>query len=331
MSQKYNNDVVLSSRVRFARNLPEYPFASQMDETSAKEIIAKVSSAADAGFKLTDFRDLSAAEAGAYVEKHRVSPAFIESPLPHALLEKEEDDLYIMLCEEDHIRLQCIKSGFALDDAYRTACKADDMLNEKVNYAWNEKLGYLTHCPTNLGTGMRASVMVFLPALTEYKMISELSSAVGKVGLTIRGMYGEGSRADGAIYQISNRITLGVSEEDTIKKMNDIIAQVIKLEERQRSILKSDNGDRLTDRVYRSLGVMRSAYMLSSAEFMSLYSDVKLGACLGLLPGVDAALPDRLMLEIQPATLTMSSGAADEHARDIARAEHLRKALAGVM
>lgn len=322
-------DIVLSSRIRFARNIKDYPFASRMDETSAREIAEKTTSALNGlGYDAIDFEKLSPVEARAYMERHEVSPGFLESKLPHTLLSNPEKQIYIMVCEEDHIRLQCIKRGLALEEAYKCACEADDILSEKLNYAWDEQFGYLTHCPTNLGTGMRASIMVFLPALTEYNMIPKLASAMNKIGLTIRGMYGEGTGAEGSIYQISNQITLGISEEETINKINDIIKQIMKLERQQRSVMKSDNGDRLTDRVCRALGTMKSAYMMSSSEFMRLYSDVKLGACMGLLPDVSPSAPDELMVEIQPASLMLSSKTAgDEHSRDIARAALIKQKL----
>lgn len=325
------NDVVISSRVRFARNIADYPFASKLDETSAKEIIEKVSGVfSGSQYKLIDFAKLSPVEIRSYVEKHYASPEFANGTIPRALIidEHNDDIISVMVCEEDHIRIQCITAGLSLDKAFDSACEADDMLCDKLNIAYDEQLGFLTHCPTNLGTGMRASVMLFLPALTMTERIGQLSAQLSKIGLTIRGLYGEGSEADGCLYQISNQITLGLTETDTIKKLNEVIAQITKSERTLRSSIKSDSADRLTDRVCRSYGTLTNAYMLTSKEFMKLYSDVRLGIALGLLDKTDYETLGGLMINVLPATLSLNSGKDyTDTERDKARALYCRKIL----
>jgi Arginine kinase len=325
-----NKDVVVSSRVRFARNLADYPFAAKLDPVSAAEIIGKVKGLFDSEYNIIDFDKLSPIEARSYVEKHYVSPQFAGSPLPRCLITNDTKDLSIMVCEEDHIRLQSITSGLSLDEAFENVCEADDIICEKLNVAYDEQLGYLTHCPTNLGTGMRASVMMFLPALTATKEINRIAPQLSKFGLTIRGLYGEGSEADGCLYQISNQITLGITEEATIEKLSDIINQIITKEHQARDMIKSDNYNRLADMVYRSYGVINYAYLIDSKEFLKLYSDIRLGIAMGFINDINYETLDELMINVLPANLIRSSGKElNENERDLYRAEYIKKQLKG--
>ena len=213
-------DTVVSSRVRLARNLAGYPFPSKLSPEKAKEIIEKVSAAfSKKDLKKIDFSEISETMALSYVEKHYVSKDFVRSRLPHALLLSEKNGTAIMICEEDHLRIQSILPGLDLESAYKMASENDDILDSALEIAYDGDLGYLTHCPTNLGTGMRASVMMFLPALTMAGRINALASELSKLGLTMRGMYGEGSHTGGMLYQISNQITLGITEKDTLIKL----------------------------------------------------------------------------------------------------------------
>lgn len=329
--QAYDNDVVVSSRIRLARNLSDYPFASKLDFTSAKEIIEEVSSALKPhGFTFTDMSSLSPLEAQSYVEKHIISTEFAKKSSPHALLTDENLSVAVMVCEEDHIRLQCLLPGLDLDKAYENACKADDMLDEALNIAYDEKLGYLTHCPTNLGTGIRASVMVFLPALTMTNQIAGLSAQLSKIGLTIRGMYGEGSASKGALYQISNQVTLGITEEDTIKKLKEIITKIAQEEKRLRASISKTTLERLSDKILRSEGTIRYARLISSEEFMELYSDLRLGISLGITTGVSLSALDKMLYDAMPASLALRQGNGqsrdipDELVRDKMRADYVR-------
>lgn len=321
-------DVVVSSRIRFARNIADYPFDTRLDKTSCDEIIEKVKSAFDG---MLEERKMTPLEAGEMVEKHFISPMFAKKKLPHALLLNEKDDVSVMVCEEDHIRLQCIKAGLDLETAYETACRYDDMAFEKLSIAFSDEWGYLTHCPTNLGTGMRASVMVFLPALTITRSIELLSRQLSDLGLTIRGTYGEGTEADGCLYQISNRVTMGVTEAETVNKLKSIVLKVCEKERNARDVLKSDSFSELADRVGRAYGIMKYARIMSSKEFMKLYSDVRLGISLGLVDGIGYETLGETMIEVLPASLTLSAGGKQlsGHERDVLRADLIRSKMTG--
>lgn len=323
-------DTVLSSRIRFARNLSAYPFGNKLKENEAKEIISAVSASLDGkGFRKIDFDDISPTEAASYVEKHFVSREFAAKKTPHSLLINENSGTAIMICEEDHIRLQSILPGLALEEAFKISCEYDDILDSALDIAYNEDLGYLTHCPTNLGTGMRASVMMFLPALTMANRISSLASELSKIGLTMRGMYGEGSESRGCLYQISNQITLGITEEDTLKKLGDVISQINEQERKLRSSIKGENLERLRDKVLRSEGILKYAHMLSSPEFIEHFSMVRLGIALGIVTDISYAVLGELLITTLPAVLTLSSGdkPKNDAERDRARAKLVKNAL----
>ena len=322
-------DIILSSRVRFARNLADYPFAAKMDDTSAREIIEKIERALGNAYKKTDMLSLSMLEAVSLSEKHTVSREFAKKKTPHALFSDMDNEVFVMACEEDHIRLQAILSGYELDRAYRLARECDDLLEKNLKIAYDRELGYLTHCPTNLGTGMRASVMMFLPALTQAKKIASLASQLSKLGLTIRGMYGEGSGTEGTIYQISNQITLGISEEDTLSKLKEVISQICELERKYRAAINGTTQNMLDDRIGRAEGILRYARSVSSAEFMKLYSDVRLGISLGLVNDITLEGLDTLLIGILPATLMLEtkSTSANEAERDRTRAAYIKSKL----
>ena len=322
-------DIILSSRVRLARNLAAYPFAAKMDDTSAREIIEKIEQALKDAYTKTDMSSLSALETVSLVEKHTISREFAQKEDPHALFANAFGEVFVMACEEDHIRLQAILSGYELDRAYALARECDKLLEGKLKIAYDSELGYLTHCPTNLGTGMRASVMMFLPALTHSKKISSLASQLSKLGLTIRGMYGEGSGGDGMIYQISNQVTLGISEEDTLSKLKEVIAQICELEYKYRTALKDNTQNALDDRIGRAEGILRYARSISTAEFMKLYSDVRLGVSFGLVENITLEQLDTLLVSIHPATLMLECNKkeASESERDRVRASYIKSKL----
>lgn len=323
-------DTVLSSRIRFARNLSEYPFGSRLSPEKANEIIGKVAPVFEnSGFEKIDFTRLSTAEALSYVEKHYVSREFAEKKTPHTLMLNEPCGYAVMLCEEDHLRMQCILPGLALDEAYSSLCKLDDLIDESFDIAYDEELGYLTHCPTNLGTGMRASVMMFLPALTMAGRINGLSNQLSKIGLTMRGLYGEGTASQGSIYQISNQITLGITEESSIKKLEDVIKQITENEKSLRKLINEEKNPALIDRICRAEGTLKHAFMLSSGEFIKLFSDVRLGIDLGIIKSIDYKELGELFIEVMPATLALSDESAPktEKERDILRAKRIKSRL----
>lgn len=323
-----DSDVVLSSRIRLARNIKDYPFSPLLDDTGASEIIEKVKSALD-DYTVTDMRTKSPVERRSYVEKHLISPAFESTASPSALLTNKDETDAVMVCEEDHIRIQSIYPGLALREAFEAACKIDDRIDDEVTYAYSDKLGYLTHCPTNLGTGMRASVMMFLPALTKTKMLNGYASQLEKFGLTLRGMYGEGTSAEAYIYQISNSVTMGITEEETISKLEGVVNQLIESERKTREKLLDNDYDRICDRVCRAYGIMKSAYMMSSSEFLKLFADVKLGVNMGIIKTVNNKTLTELLIGAMPATLMLENGkdTSSDTERDKLRAEYVKKTV----
>jgi protein arginine kinase len=233
-----------------------------------------------------------------------------------------------MACEEDHIRLQCILPGLALQDAFRIACECDDLLDASLDIAFDERLGYLTHCPTNLGTGLRASVMLFLPAITAAGGIPSLSRQLAKIGLTMRGLYGEGSESRGYLYQVSNQVTLGVSENEILSRLEKVVMSIIENERKLRT-LSGEAAERRTDRIRRAEGTLRYATLISSEEFFKLFADVKLGIATGDVTSITHEALHTLFINVMPATLTLRSLDAPKNGieRDRARAKFIQQAL----
>lgn len=322
-------DVVLSSRVRFARNLAGYRFDEGLSDEDARAVIDKIGAALGDEYVRVDFADVSPTMARSMVETHLVSREFAEKKAPHALFRNDNKSIYVMACEEDHVRIQAILPGLALRDAYRFACECDDRLDAALDMAYDDKLGYLTHCPTNLGTGMRASAMLFLPALTAGGYIPSLSHQLAKIGLTLRGLYGEGSASQGCLYQVSNQVTLGLSEDDILHKLEEFVQNVIEKERKLRADGSTEEKERLADRYARAEGTLRYAKLLSSEEFFSLYTDVKLGIAAGVISDISDTTLNALLFNILPATLTLAAAATPKTGleRDRERAALIRRAL----
>lgn len=324
-------DVVISSRVRLARNLKKYPFPSHLNSDEKKEVNELVKDAIIDGkswiskqFDYIDMGALSDIEAVELAEQRLISPEFAGSRNGRGLLLTKDKTISIMLNEEDHIRIQAIKDGLSLTECYSLAENIDKLLDNDLEFAFDDSLGFLTECPTNLGTGLRASVMLHLPALNELKQISKLSNAVSKLGLAIRGSYGEGSEAQCAFYQLSNQVTLGISEQTAVDNLNNIARQIIDQERSARKELIKIPG--YEDRIYRSYGIMLKARMLNSGEFMEMASLVRVGSAEGLID-VDLNEISSLIKEVQPATLSSKIKENDAQARDRARATMTRERL----
>ncbi len=322
-----NSDIVVSTRIRLARNLDKTPFPNTLKDT--KEITEKIKSAIlDSNSTLAkdfDFINLdntSPIRKQAMAEEHLISPVMCEGKGKSVLISKDKT-MSIMLMEEDHIRLQIIKDGYVLDEAYSLASKVDDVIEENLNYAFDNDFGYLTACPTNTGTGMRASVMLHLPALTMTDNISRVISSAGSLGIEVRGLYGEGTKAYGSLYQISNRVTLGISEEKSLEKLKNIVDQVIEMENKARKALSDNNSDALSDKLFRSYGTLKYARSMSSAEAKSLLSDVMLGQNMGILPREGKIAPLECMVSTEPALLCNGQEASPNE-RDRKRAEFIR-------
>ena len=324
---------VISTRVRLARNLKDYPFPCRLSEQGRKKVIEKVTSAIRdsnssiaSDFNLIKLDDLTEAQGVSLVERHLVSPEFISETDGRALLLSKDESMSIMINEEDHIRLQVITDGLSLEQAYDTADKLDTLLDENLEFAFDDKLGYLTQCPTNLGTGMRASVMLHLPALEKSRTIGRIAGNLSKLGLTIRGTHGEGTEPKGSLYQLSNQVTLGISEKAAIENLKNITSQLISQEELARERICS-NID-IQDSISRSLGILKYARTIAHDEALQLLSNVRLGIVSGQLKDVPLLTIDKLMTDVEPATLMVNSGKNLSAAqRDVARADLLRKAL----
>ncbi len=322
-------DIVLSTRVRLARNITEYPFPARLDETQKRDIgnIVKDILDSDSSFDLSfiDMSTLSSAETVSLAEKHLISPEFACDTIGRSLLLSSDEDISIMICEEDHIRIQTVYPGLSLEEAFETALKIDSILENKLSYAFDESLGYLTQCPTNIGTALRASVMLHLPALSKKGAMHRLSTTVAKLGLTLRGSYGEGSEVSGDIYQLSNQVTLGISEEAAIKNLNSIAMQIITQEKQARALLVKDED--YLDRIYRAYGILKSAYKLTSKELMNLVSYVRVGVSEGILQIPAEKLREMTVL-LQPATLNAQSGRVlTQTERDVLRSQRVREEL----
>ena len=324
-------DVVISTRVRFARNLEEYPFASRLSDKAADEIIDKVCAALPE-YSAERFFDNGGLKLRSYMEMHYVSPEFASSVRHRALLSGEDGHVKIMVCEEDHLRIQSIVSGFDPKRAFEYAGQADDALGKQLKIAFNEKYGYLTHCPTNLGVAMRVSAMLCLPALTMSRLVDQYAAAMNKMGITIRGLYGEGSRPSGCLYQVSNRASLGSGENEIIKMMTEIVTKLVEAERKARASVFATNCADISDRVARSVGLLKTAYKLTSDEVTERFSDLKLGCALGIVEALSDEKLCELLIAVQPATVSLlREGIEKENERDVARAALTRDILKDVV
>ncbi len=325
-------DIVVSTRVRLARNLKEYPFPHKLDPESKRAVCRKVRDALKNGgsaiaddFDYIEMDKLSDVQAQSLVEKHLASREFAASREGRALLLKKDESVSIMLCEEDHIRIQVMAAGLALKQAYDIADKIDTLLDSELHFAFDAKLGYLTVCPTNIGTGMRASLMLHLPMLQAAGGIDQLVSAVSKVGLTLRGSYGEGTAATGALYQLSNQITLGIDERSALQNLEAVASQVMEKEKQAR--LSADK-TLIEDAVFRSLGILKYARRLTSEELSTHLSNVRMGVSMGIIKDVTVEKINTIFSEYQPAGLIMlDPEAASPEKRDILRAKLIREEL----
>ena len=326
------NSFVVSTRIRLARNLEGYPFPSHLkDEKQAKEIIRLVAAALSRleEFRLYHMDTISKEKALSLKENHLISPNLITNKRISAALINHEESVSVMINEEDHLREQCIVKGLDLQLAYETMSEIDGSISRAMKFAYDEQFGYLTACPTNLGTGMRASVMMFLPAITMRGKMPEVIRLLYPKGLTVRGIYGEGSEAEGYMYQISNETTLGVTEEEILARVAKFVGKISELEKVERAALaKSANCLDLRDECMRSYGILTNCAKLSTDELIKLSAYVKLGACLGFSELDDVSKIDDLVVKMRPSNI--NSAAERELTpvdRDVYRAQYTAKYL----
>lgn len=330
-------DVVITSRVRLARNLSGFPFPHLLDADNAQAMLQEVSDLLTQGTSEGDLgnlefillKDLGALDRQVLVEKHLISPDLARSRnRGAAVLVSNDEAVSIMLNEEDHLRIQCLFPGFQLDKCWERTSRVDDFLENKLDYAFDATRGYLTACPTNLGTGLRASVMVHLPGLVLTQQIGKVLAAIAQVGLVVRGLYGEGTEAVGNLFQISNQITLGPSEEEILQNLGAVIRQIVEQERATQQALKKANRWAVEDRVNRAYGILTNARLLTSQEAMRLLSDVRLGHELGILDNVSYRTQNELLVLTQPAMMQrFVDEKMKEDTRDFKRAAIVRQRL----
>lgn len=328
--------IAISSRVRVARNLAGIPFPHILDAVGTEEVIHTVRLAAEdeemtklAGkLEVILLSELSQMERQILVDKHLISPDLISDYERKAVVLRDDEVVSVMINEEDHLRIQCLLSGLQLEEAWNLIDQVDDGLEKNLDYAFSEQLGYLTACPTNVGTAIRASVMLHLPGLVLVKQLRDVLNAISKVGLTVRGLFGEGTEALGDLFQISNQITLGQTEEEIISNLTAVVKQIISQEKATRAVLYRDRKEFIEDRVYRAYGILKNSRILTSEEAMRLFSDLRLGIEMNLLSGIPAKLLNEMMVRIRPAFLTKLAGRdISPHRRDVFRAELIRNEL----
>lgn len=330
-----DSDIVLSSRIRLARNFSQIPFpiiAAQAELENIQEFFQKEyehqSFESHKDFEYIPINQLTPIERRTLVEKHLISPHLVKNKQTAGTLISKDEQVSVMVNEEDHIRIQLYFPGFQLAKTLEEAFKIDDWLERKVDYAFDETIGYLTSCPTNVGTGMRASVMIHLPALVITNRINRLLPAINQLGFVVRGIYGEGSGAMGHLFQISNQITLGKSEDDIVKDLESAVSQLIEHERNARNQLMKQSATMLENQIYRSYGVLEYSRIIESKEAATCLSNVRLGIDLGIIKNVSRNILNELMILTQPGFLQQyAQKELTSHERDILRSTLIRERL----
>jgi protein arginine kinase len=330
-----DTDIVLSSRIRLARNFKDYSFPTLFSQQEAQTVIDNIktklvqaNNSEIVALELLEMSDLKPLEKRVLVEKHLISPLLTEESLYGAVLLSENEEVSIMINEEDHLRIQCMVSGFQLTEALKLANKIDDWVEANVDYAYDEERGYLTSCPTNVGTGLRASVMMHLPGLVLTRQLNQIIPAMNQLGLVVRGIYGEGSEALGNVFQISNQITLGKSEIDIVEDLISVVQQIIAQERAAREALVQTSNIQLEDRVYRSFATISNARIIETKEAATCISDVRLGIDLGYIKNISRSILNELLILTQPGFLQKYAGGhLRPFERDIRRASLIRERL----
>ena len=328
-----HHEIVISSRVRLARNVRYRPFpgwAKKAERTSILELIrAHVEALPEMQESFSEnLQDLSALDRQVLVERHLISREHAAKGGGSAVVVNRRQTVSIMINEEDHLRMQSIRSGLQLKQAFKLIDKIDSALESKLDFAFDPRLGYLTACPTNVGTGMRASAMLHLPGLVLSELINQVVQAVSKIGLAVRGLYGEGTEAMGNLFQISNQTTLGEKEDEIINRLSKVIETIIEKEHDARQILLQKKSNTLCDQIGRAYGVLTYAHAMPSKEALNLLSIIKLGMDLGAFPEDQRLQIDELFIDTQPAHLQKSSQQKlNAEERDHLRAQIIRERL----
>ena len=324
------SDIVVSSRVRLARNYEDLPFRSKITPEQAEECVQRTLDALrqlPQAYAFLPLRGMEANEKKALMEAHLISPDLMEHEESGAVLLRDDEKIAVMMNEEDHLRIQGFAAGEGLSAAAEEAFSIDDALQEQLSFAFDPQLGYLTACPTNTGTGLRASVMLHLPMLTLLKQMGKVNQLAAKLGLTLRGIYGEGSEAQGNLYQLSNQVTLGRTEQEILQAVTATARQMAEMERVFRARAWDKDALAFEDQLFRSFGLLTNARRMSLKEFMAHWSNLRLGSAMGKLPVTPEAC-DSLLTAAQPAHVQKAAGAAlDENEVNAFRSTIIRKAL----
>ncbi len=324
-----NDGIILSTRVRLARNIEKTPFPARLNKSDKEKVtkelsesILKSNSTLSKDFTMYKLCDMTPIQKTAMAEEHLISPQMIQDNDGAVLINKDKT-MSIMLMEEDHIRLQIIKGGYCLDEAYDLADKVDNVMEETLTYAYDEKFGYITACPTNAGTGMRASVMMHLPALVMTGNISRVMQSFTGMGIAVRGLYGEGTDAEGGLYQISNSVTLGLSEKEIIEKLKTVVLRISDMEKQAREMLMKDHEDDFKDKLMRSYGILKYAVKISSKEAKTMLSEVMLAQNMGIIKCDGKMTPLELIVKTAPSIISGDDKLSPDE-RDKKRAEFIK-------
>jgi protein arginine kinase len=331
-----HNKIVLSSRVRLARNLKGLAFPGWAKKAERVRSLDQIRPAVESLSQMSDafsesMDNLTVLDKNILVERHLISREHAAKNAGSGLVLNREESLCVMINEEDHLRMQALRPGLQLKQAWHAIDQIDSKLEKKLGYAFTPDLGYLTACPTNLGTGIRVSAMLHLPGLVLAEQINQIIQAVNKLGLAVRGLYGEGTEALGNVFQVSNQMTLGEAENDIVERLNKVLAQIIEHEENARAMLLEKKPKSVYNHIGRAYGILANAHSISSKETMNLLSLMRLGVDLGLFPDVERWLVDELFIITQPAHLQKRfSEKLSAEERDLLRADMLRERLRNV-
>jgi len=326
--------IVMSTRIRLARNLAQYPFPGWAKKTQKEEVLGKCLEVVaripkiknPAALRIDELKEL---ERQILFERHLISRELSNEPEGAGVIISANQACSIMINEEDHLRIQVIKNGLHLKRAWNFINSVDSSIEESLDYAYSEHLGYLTACPTNVGTGLRASAMLHLPGLVISGQMEKVVRAVNQLGIAVRGIFGEGSDASGSFFQISNQQTLGESEADIVKRLNSVIGTIIEREEDAREKVLEAESSKIFDKIGRAYGVLKNGYLLSSSEAMNRLSLIRLAVDFGSFPEQSRLLVDRLFIECQPGHVQLKANKEiDLTQRDVLRASFMREAFA---
>ncbi len=338
-SVEEHGDIVISSRIRLARNLREVPFPHLLDQSRGEDCLQRIKKAWQEGqtgslgkMELETFDHLGPLERQMLVEKHLISPGHAESNSAfRGVLLNHDGSLSTMVNEEDHLRIQCFLPGLQLNECYNRAQELDDELEAQLEYAFDERRGYLTSCPTNVGTGLRASVMLHLPAMQMTGQTNQILQNIGQLGMTVRGLYGEGTEVAGNFFQMSNQITMGQNEEEICTHLRAVTEQLVEQERHLRERMQLELQYQLEDKIGRAYGILSHARIINSNEALALLSDMRLGIDMGIIKGIKPFALNELVVAIRPAHLQKRAAKdMDAMERDIKRAEVIQEKLKGI-